>query len=222
MKLAILPRIIDLGKEKAPSNQKLYTNCDFEVIAKELGVGLCSILSPYEFEDICEICDGLIIPGSNTKVNPLYYGEEPMSEKQVFDEFALDSKLIDYFVKNDKPILGICAGHQAINIYFGGSIDYITPDKTTSHHRTVHPIDITPGSFVYDAFGAESAEINSYHFMHINRLGKDLEVVARSKEGVIEAIQHKEKKVFGVQWHPERNFEEEKKIFENFLDCCKK
>lgn len=225
MKLAILPRYIDLQSKTSTSNEKHFINHDYELMAHKFGVGLCSILSIYESEDFCSICDGLIIPGSNNRVNPTYYGGEPLDPTPVHDDFALDIKIIDYFAKNNKPILGICAGHQAINIYFGGTLGLVTQDDSTPHKGTNHPISVKPNSFVYDAFDAERVTVNSKHIRKIDKLADCLEVVATSDDGIIEAIQHKEKKIFGVQWHPEVSFRgdrtDEWKIFENFLECCK-
>lgn len=228
MRLAILPRMIDTneGKENAAPYFRYVVNKDFEVLAKKYGFGLCTIMPPYEWQEICDLCDGLIIPGSGTKVNPSYYGQEPMDPPPEYDEYAFDSAVMDYFVKQNKPVLGICAGHQAINIYFGGTIEYITNDGTRPHYTGPHPVNIKPGSFVYDALKTERTEINSFHVMYTDVIGEGLEVVAISDDGIVEAVQHKEKKVFGVQWHPEKNCyienSPEMKIFENFIECCKK
>lgn len=129
-------------------------------------------------------------------------------------------------MKNNKPVFGICAGLQTLNIYCGGTIDYIANDGTRPHYVTVHPVNIKTGSFVYDAFKSNRARINSYHVMHINKLGNGLDVAAESDDGIIEAIEDKSRKIFGVQWHPERSFENEnsveKRLFENFLEICRK
>ena len=225
MRLAILPRHIELDKEKNIFNRKHYVNHEFEIMAQKFGIGLCAILSPYDIEDICSICDGLIIPGSNNKVNPSYYGGEAMNPPPKHDDFALDIKVIDCFAKNNKPILGICAGHQAINIYCGGTIGYITNDGSRPHYKTTHAVNIEKGSFIYNALETDRTNINSYHIMHINKLGENLDVVAKSDDGIIEAIEHKEKEIFGVQWHPEESLNKESspehKIFKKFIDICR-
>lgn len=95
MKLAVLPRYLDIKRENGAFNHKHYVNHHYEMIAKEMGIGLCAIISPYEFEDFCSLCDGLIIPGSSNKVNPSYYGGEPMNPPPVYDDFALDIKFCE-------------------------------------------------------------------------------------------------------------------------------
>lgn len=222
MKLAILPRYKDLKQEANDFSRLHYVVNNHDIMARENGVGLCAILSPFEFEDICQVCDGLIIPGSSNPVNPSYYGQDPIDI--VYDEFALDVKVIDYFVKNNKPILGICAGIQALNIYFGGDIGRIPAEKNHVY-RSNHSIIIEKDSFVYDAYKSETATVNSYHVMHLEKLGEGLRVVARSEEGIIEAVENKEKRIFGTQWHPERSYHNDdpfgKVIFENFLKHCR-
>ena len=224
MRLAVLPRHLDLKKENNDFNHKRYVNYDYELMAHKFRIGLYTIMSPYDIDDFCKLCDGLIIPGSSNKVDPAYYGGEPMNPRSIYDDFALDIKVIDCFAKNNKPILGICAGHQALNIYCGGTIGYIAADGTKPHYNTVHGVSIKKNSFAYNAFETERVNVNSYHVMHINKLGSGLEVTAQSDEGIIEAIEHKEKMMFGFQWHPEISLREdlspEHKIFERFLECC--
>lgn len=226
MKIAILPRYVDLKIENSAWNHKHCVNHDFELMAHEFGVGLYTIMSPYDCEAFCLMCDGLIIPGSNNRVNPAYYGGEPMDPPPVHDDFALDSKIINCFAKNNKPIFGICAGLQALNICFGGTIGRITEDGSKPHYDTVHPVNIKPSSFVHDVYGSERAEINSYHVMHINKLASCFDVVAKSDDGIIEAIENKERRIFATQWHPEKSFREkysiEQELFKNFLDICRK
>jgi len=224
MRLAILPRYQDLQKENSVWNERHYVLREYEKMARENGVGLWAVLTPIDMEGICEHCDGLVIPGSRNRVNPSYYGGEPMDPPPAYDDFATDIKLIDYFVKHNKPIFGICAGLQAINIYFGGTIGIIA--ENNPHSNTRHDISITPGSFVYDVFKSERADINSYHTRHIVKLGEGLTVVAKADDGVIEAVENKEKRIFATQWHPEQSYHAdpsvEKKFFENFLECCRK
>lgn len=224
MKIATLLRYCDLGNEKSAWNYRYYIMHDYELMARENGVGLCAIMTPYDYEDICAVCDGLIIPGSATNMNPSYYGEPPLDPPPEIDEYALDSKVMDYFIKNNKPVLGICGGLQWLNVYFGGTLTNVP--VADSHSNTTHEITIKPSSFVYDVFESEKAIINSYHGQMIGKLAPELEVVATSADGIIEAVENKAKKVFATQWHPEQSYHTgdpiEKKFFENFLECCKK
>ncbi len=69
-----------------------------------------------------KVYDGLLIPGG-VDINPSRYGQENRGSVMMMDELdELQFDILDAFVKNGKPILGICRGHQLINAYFGGTL----------------------------------------------------------------------------------------------------
>ncbi len=226
MKLATLLRYAELGAEgpDAVWNTRYYIGNGYEKMANKHGVGLVAIMTEHDIESVCAECDGLVIPGSATNINPEYYGGKPWEKAEPVDEYGFDRKIIDYFVKAGKPIFGVCGGMQELNIYFGGNMCLI--GEKGNHNNTRHLIDIAPDSFVYDVYGSQKAEINSYHNWMLDKIAPDFEVVARSEEGVVEAIECKEKKIFAVQWHPELNYNAEDhtedKFFKNFIECCRK
>ena len=206
-------------------------------MAQELGVGLNALLNDCDPEPICNQCAGLLIPGSATDIDPSYYGGEPFDPPEPVDEYALDAKMLAYFLAQNKPILGICGGLQAINVFLGGTLKRVpggdpvhcgkVPMKMLQSDRIdypMHRIVIERDSFVYDVFGAESAMVNSYHNWCIDRLAPGLRVVARSEDGVIEAVEWRERKIFATQWHPELSFligdPVEKQLFARFLRFC--
>ena len=227
MKIATLLRYMDLGYENSLWNVRHYIAHDFEILARENKNGLFPIMTEYDYEEICEKCDGLIIPGTGINCCPSHYGEAPADPPPVVDEYAFDSKVIDYFVKNNKPIFGICGGLQWLNVYFGGTLKYV---ENVEAHRNgdekIHKINIKPGSFVYDVYKSETAITNSHHGQMIGKLAPGLDAVAATDDGVIEAVENKEKRIFATQWHPELCYQTgegiEKKFFENFLKSCEK
>ena len=203
---------------------------DYRLMADKYGIGLIAIVTAHDAQRIVDACDALIIPGSGNPTFGKYYdGEQPTEECPV-DEYADDFAVVDLFVKAGKPIFGICAGIQRLNIYFGGSQKRV--NFNYSHglpkvdEKRMHLINIKKGSFVWDVFGSERAEVNSHHGWGIDRLGEGFEVVATADDGVIEAIENKEKRIYATQWHPEQNFHVgdpiEQKFFENFFELCRK
>jgi anthranilate synthase component II len=96
----------------------------------------------------------------------------------------------------DTPILGICLGHQAMNIAYGGTISHTRP----LHGKTSEVEHDGKGIFR----GIESPMIGGrYHSLAIERLAPDLEVSARTADGVIMGVRHKSRPHCGLQFHPE-------------------
>ena len=132
------------------------------------------------------------------------------------DRVQFEHMLMDMALERGLPVVGLCHGHQCINLYFGGKIGRIPKNLSPKivHHGKespyvkdcFHMINIKPGSNMYKWFGAERAEINTSHNFHITELGKGLEVTARADDGVIEAVEHRTLPVTGFQFHPERIF----------------
>ena len=226
MNIATTLRFINFNNG-GPWERRFYIMHDYFLMAKENSVGLTAVMSPHDVDGICELSDGLIIPGSGTNVDPSYYGGEPLDPPNEVDEYALDALLIDKFVKAGKPVFGICGGLQAINVYLGGTLRKL--DDYLTHQRgdmKTHRIMIEEDSFVHDVFKASEATVNCYHNWEIDRLAPGLRVVARTADGVIEAVEWREKKIFATQWHPEQSYHTgdpiEHRFFENFLELCRR
>lgn len=94
------------------------------------------------------------------------------------------------------PILGVCLGHQAMNIAYGGTISHTTP----LHGKTSKIEHDGRGIFR----GLENPMIGGrYHSLAIDRLSPELEVAARTENGVIMSVRHKSRPHTGLQFHPE-------------------
>jgi putative glutamine amidotransferase len=118
--------------------------------------------------------------------------------------------LINFACKKNIPLIGICRGAQAINLYFSGKIK-----KISNHVRKKHKLNINLGN-------KQKVKTNCYHDYGIKKesLGKNLKVLGKTNDGSIELFRHKSKKIIGMMWHPER-FKKlrafELKIFKNLL-----
>ena len=152
--------------------------------------------------------DALLIPGG-CDILPRYYREED-SGCEATDE-ALDKlqfAWMEYFTGEKKPVLGICRGHQLINVFFGGTLIQDLPMRKDHTEKpggcyNAHRILIEQGSLLSAAYGPE-AQVNSSHHQAVDALGKGLCITARAEDGVVEGIEHRELPVWGVQFHPER------------------
>ena len=96
----------------------------------------------------------------------------------------------------DSPILGVCLGHQAMNIAYGGTVSHTRP----LHGKTSMIEHDGKGIFR----GLESPMVGGrYHSLAIEKLSPELEAAARTADGVIMSVRHKSRPHTGLQFHPE-------------------
>lgn len=151
--------------------------------------------------------DGLLLPGGYD-LNPCLYGEENKGSRHIDD--TLDKAqllLLDTFIRAGKPVLGICRGHQVINVYFGGTL--IQHMDTASLHQQpegdcVHETLVSRNSFLRSRYGRSRFCVNSCHHQALGRIGQGLLPIQHTADGAVEAMVHQKLPVFSVQWHPER------------------
>ena len=165
-------------------------------------------------EEQAKTINGLVISGG-FDINPLEWGEEPI--EQLGDlcprRDCYEKKLIEYTLKHNKPIMGICRGMQLINVFFGGTLyqDLSKIPTELKHNQRKNPemethnIHINKDSFLYEIVEEEKIQVNSFHHMAIKELAENLTVSAVAKDGVIEAFEKIDQSNFiiGLQFHPE-------------------
>ena len=154
-------------------------------------------------------CDGLLLPGGGD-IDPARYGQEPKgSEEPDPRRDQAELALVSQFISQGKPILGICRGVQMLNVALGGTLVQDIP--TARNHKRdpelgdrVHRVTVPRESFLYPLYG-EEFPVNSSHHQALDALGGGLRLAATSqKDGVPEAAEWPERRIYGVQWHPER------------------
>lgn len=153
--------------------------------------------------------DGLLLPGG-WDVNPIRYGQENNGSKEIRDDLdTLQLAVLDEFVQEKKPVLGICRGEQLINVYFGGTL--IQHLATSIRHfplkdepDKIHDAVAMKGSWLEKLYGAAFTH-NSSHHQAVDKPGDGIVIDSWSAaDGVVEAYHHAVLPVFAVQWHPER------------------
>jgi putative glutamine amidotransferase len=159
---------------------------------------------------------GIIITGGRD-IYPAIYGKANEIEKcGKFDRYrdTLELKMINYAKNNQVPLLGICRGHQMLNVAMGGSLytDIPTDIKNNVTHRNssnppTHKIKFEKNSLLHKITSVKKCKVNSYHHQCVDKLGENLSVLTQTSDGVIESIYYNKKEwvALGVQWHPEKH-----------------
>ena len=150
--------------------------------------------------------DGVLMPGG-ADINPRTYGQEIESD-HVYDVDDLadeaDLALVRHALASGLPYLAICRGLQITNVALGGTL--------VQHMDRPHQHHIAPVTFDshVDELGLSTAtvEASCYHHQMVDEVAPGVEVIARSAEGYVEAVTFPAKGwAFGVQWHPEDNYD---------------
>lgn len=159
-----------------------------------------------------EHIDALILSGG-ADINPLWVGEEPSPLLHgINQERDLPELLIARLAYNRQiPMLGICRGIQTLAAAFGGKVRQDITDVATVKHsqdadrsEATHSVTIDEDSTLFNIYKAEKLLVNSFHHQAVAEAGDKFRVVAKSADGIIEAMESAEfKSILGVQWHPE-------------------
>ncbi|MBA2335378.1 MAG: gamma-glutamyl-gamma-aminobutyrate hydrolase family protein [Pyrinomonadaceae bacterium] len=192
-------------------------------------------------EGVLRNLDGVLLPGSDSDVDPSYYGEEPHPKlkRVVPEKDETDLLVLAIAEELGLPVLGICFGMQSLNVSRGGSLvqdieSHI--EKCVKHeqgaptarnsHLVKHATDSLLASIAVSA-GVDKLKVNSHHHQSISRVGENLAATAWANDGVIECIEdtREDRYVFGVQWHPELSWQSDcvsSEIFTKFIEGCVK
>lgn len=174
-------------------------------------------------------CDGLLMPGG-VDIEPARYGQET-HEKCGKIDLARDAAewwMLESFLPTQKPLLGICRGIQMLNVFQGGTLHQHIDGHSDFKSRSTgcHKVSILPGSRLETILSESCLTVNSLHHQAVDALGKDLAVCAVSEDGIVEAVIHTSHPFcLAFQWHPEhmsRKSKGQQKIFDTFVNACKK
>lgn len=172
---------------------------------------------------------GFVIGGGND-IDPAIYGGDVSASPNVDalrDEFEL--AVLGLADRTNVPVLGICRGAQLLNVFRGGKLhgDIRHLRVLTSNRGTLLPrkqVEIRPGSKLASLLGAESSRVNSLHHQSVSETGKDLEVSARDRDNLVQAIESCRGPLrIGVQWHPEYMPQraDQRRLFRRFVEACR-
>lgn len=150
--------------------------------------------------EILKCCNGIIFQGGS-------------------DMYPYHFQILDYCIKNNIPVLGICMGHQIIGLYSIGSTNDEDLIKIDNHNdkNKMHLINIKENSIMNKIFG-NTLKVNTRHNYQLKEVKEPFKVTALSEDNVIEAVEYIDDNhfVIGVQFHPE-DMENSEALYNYFL-----
>ena len=192
--------------------------------------GVPVIIPPLSDTDVIintlEHLDALVLSGG-ADYDPHYAGEEPCPLLgTINEERDLPELFITQLAYNRQlPILGICRGIQTLAMVLGGHVRQDISDIQGHNHSqeedrniATHSVTFEQDSLLASLYHNCQLEVNSFHHQAVDETGPRFRVIARSDDGIIEAMESTEyKPILGVQWHPEC-LENGKPIFRWLVD----
>ncbi len=175
--------------------------------------------------------DALILPGGDD-ASPFLYGENPLEVTEMVPGRKDDMDIALYRAARERnlPILGICRGMQLMNVLEGGTLWQDLPtqvegadphDRKDDPNGILHYVYTRRGSFIHACLGDQFV-VNSLHHQAIRDLAPTLLDTAKSKDGVIEAVEGKHgARLWGTQFHIERLSDQPfyRPYFQKFLEA---
>lgn len=167
---------------------------------------------------VYEQLDGLLLAGG-VDMDPCTFGESPHPNLGRTDPArdAVEIQLARWAVEDRKPVLGVCRGHQVLNVALGGTLwqdiaaqvpgaikhDYF-PTAGYARDFRAHDVSLEPGSRLAGVFGEEMIRVNSMHHQAVKDLAPALVATGRSPDRLVEGFESPNSGyLVGVQWHPE-------------------
>ena len=217
--------VIGIGCDIVPSphgegRELMYAYGSYIEAIESVGA-VAVILPPIEesIETILSLLDGVILAGGDD-LDPGSYGEPNSACSSILDvrRQGHDLALARAARERGVPTLGICLGAQLINVAAGGSLvqDIASSVSEALKHsgrtgrRERHRVSIAPASRLASILGASEVDVNSGHHQSVAAAGSGLAIVARTSDGVAEAVEDAAQAFYiGVQWHPEEMLSEE-------------
>lgn len=233
--------VIGLTMRLESDTRRFYLGRDYCEALEGLGaIPLHIALIPNKnyIKEVLKRLDGVLLPGSDTDVDPLRFNEEPHHNlgKIIPEKDETDLLVIEEAEKLGMPVLAICFGMQILNVFRSGTLiqdiksqipDSINHEQGSPLDRNSHSIEIEKGTILSRLITLKETTVNSHHHQAVNKIGKNLQISATAKDGIVEGIEdtREEKFNFGVQWHPEHSWKTNdlsRKIFETFIERATK
>ena len=184
-------------------------------------------------DSVVERLDGILLPGSDSDVDPLRYGQQPHlglgSVHPIKDE--TDLLTIAAAERFGIPLLAICFGMQVLNVSRGGTLiqdiasqvpNAIKHEQGVPRDRASHSLKLESASRRGRLSTTNDLVVNSHHHQAVDSIGENLVPIAWSADGLVEALEdpRDDRFVVAVQWHPELGWNQDpfsQRLFKSFV-----
>ncbi|MBK6766831.1 MAG: gamma-glutamyl-gamma-aminobutyrate hydrolase family protein [bacterium] len=225
----------DPSRSFAPAGRVIF--CDLNYTESiEVAGGVPMMLAFTEdteqLDRYADMIDGLVLIGG-TDIHPNRYGQElqPTEQIPILERDEFEFAFLEKFIERKKPVFAICRGHQALNVFFGGTLIQDIPSRLGPVHHlqtpgsvsVAHQVRLDENCLIHRILEAPVIDVNSFHHQTIDQLGIGLRAVGWSEEGLVEVFEHESHPyLLSVQWHPERmrSFEQQRMLFLHFVEAC--
>jgi putative glutamine amidotransferase len=184
-------------------------------------------------KETLENLDAILLPGSDTDVDPLRFGQQPHPKLKtvIFEKEETDLLVLEEAERLGVPVLAICFGSQVLNVFRGGTLfqdieseipNFLKHEQGIPRDRNSHEIQVRENTLLSRLITTKKVQVNSHHHQSIDKVGNNLQASAWALDGVVECVEdvRPEKFVLGVQWHPEMNWKNDdlsNEIFRTFV-----
>ena len=244
--ILVSPSIEKCGVEFHDLSISLSVKYDFAILqAGGIPVTAPATADPAVLAEAVRRADGVLLTGGDD-INPdLYTDHLPRAVYKTVDTTPdgggrdlRELQLIDQTFHQCKPLLAICRGHQLLNVAFGGELiadirrqmpGAINHQRLDMAGDLVHEVALTAGSLLAKITATRTLGVNSSHHQAVFRPAGPLVAVARSRDGIVEAMELNPEAarvmpfLLSVQFHPERlteRYAKHRAIFERFIQVC--
>ncbi|WP_404402089.1 type 1 glutamine amidotransferase [Idiomarina seosinensis] len=178
--------------------------------------------------DLDETIDAVVIGGGDD-ISPSHY-DQPAEHDGEYDPERDDLEIewIKWSLQHGKPLLGICRGSQLVNVVLGGKLNQNIRElrKLTYNRPGLLPtkqVKLASDSRVSEVCGKRKLRVNSLHSQIVSETGQQMKAVGWDLDGFIQASEHQQRHIIGVQWHPEYLFyvPSQLRLFRWLLACSR-
>ena len=234
--MQIRPRIGITMRIEHTTN-RFYLGRDYSEAVEAVGgspIHISLIPNADYIESVVAQLDGILLPGSDSDVDPLRYGHQPHPQlgpvQTIKDE--TDLLVIAAAERRGIPIFAICFGMQVLNVSRGGTLiqdinsqvlGAIKHEQGIPRDRPSHVVRFSDNTRLSQIAGAVDAIVNSHHHQAVESLGANLVATAWTTDGVIEALEdpRADRFIVAVQWHPEIGWQNDllsQRLFRAFVN----